>query len=57
MNDHQKIELKAIILKIIKTDLDDTANFYDHGIDSFSLVEIINSLEDFSKKNKLTVNM
>lgn len=57
MNELLKMEIKETVLAIIKMQLNDTDNFYDNGIDSFSLVEIINSLEEFSKKHKLTVNM
>jgi acyl carrier protein len=57
MNEVQKTELRKNIFTIIKTELHENANFYDHGIDSFSLVEIINSLEEFSKKHDFTVNM
>jgi acyl carrier protein len=57
MNEDQKVELRNKVKNITKLDLNDTANFYDNGIDSFSLVEIINTLEEFSKSHGLSVNM
>ena len=56
MENKKITELRAGLTKITMLPLEDHDNFYDLGIDSFSLVEIINYLETFTQKNHLKIN-
>lgn len=57
MDQALKNELVVELEKIAGQKLEDTTDLYSCGIDSFSVVEIINLLQEFCARNDLLINM
>lgn len=50
-------KLKILLEKTIHQELNSETNLYELGVDSFSLVEIINALQLFCADNNFLINM